>query len=90
MIGNEREYPITNAAIKRFAGALDRLEGGSAERHPLLQQALRESRSGGARALREQVAKYDVLRGGKGAVLKADSLRELPDPLLRAGIATDL
>ncbi len=79
MIGNEREYPITNAAIKRFAGALDRLEGGSAERHPLLQQALRE-----------QVAKYDVLRGGKGAVLKADSLRELPDPLIRAGIATDL
>ena len=90
MIGNEREYRITNAAIGRFEDALDRLEEGSAERHPLLQQALRASMAGEAQVLREQVAEYDALRSGKVAVLETDSLRELPDALIRARIATGL
>ncbi len=90
MIGNEREYRITNAAIGRFEEALDRLEEGSAERHPLLQQALRASMAGEAQVLREQVAEYDALRSGKVAVLETDSLRELPDALIRARIATGL
>jgi ribosome-binding protein aMBF1 (putative translation factor) len=90
MIGNEREYRITIAAIGRFEEALDRLEEGSAERHPLLQQALRESMEGEVQTLREQVAEYDALRGGKVAVLEADSLRELPDALIRARIAAGL
>lgn len=90
MIGNEREYRITNAAIGRFEEALDRLEVGSAERHPLLQQALRASMMGEVQTLREQVAEYDALRGGQVAVLEADSLRELPDALIRARIATGL
>lgn len=90
MIGNEREYRITTAAIKRFEGALDRLEEGSAERHPLRQQALRDSMAGEVQTLREQVAEYDALRGGQVTVLEADSLRELPDALIRARIATGL
>jgi len=90
MIGNEREYRITNAAIGRFEDALDRLEDGRAERHPLLQQALRASMAGEAQVLREQVAEYDALRSGKVAVLETDSLRELPDALIRARIATGL
>ncbi len=90
MIGNEREYRITNAAIGRFEDALDRLEEGSAERHPLLQQALRASMAGEAQTLREQVAEYDALRSGKVAVLETDSLRDLPDALIRARIATGL
>jgi DNA-binding XRE family transcriptional regulator len=90
MIGNEREYRITAAAIGRFAASLDRLEEGSAERHPLLQQALRASMAGELRTLREQVAEYDALRGGAVAVLEADSLRALPDALIRARIATGL
>ncbi len=90
MIGNEREYRITNAAIGRFEEALNRLDEGSTERHSLLQQALRESMAGEAQVLREQVAEYDALRGGQVAVLEVDSLRELPDALIRARIATGL
>ena len=90
MIGNEREYRITTAAIGRFEAALGRLEEGSAGRHPLLQQALRESMEGEVQTLREQVAEYDALRGGRVAVLEADSLRELPDALIRARIAIGL
>jgi ribosome-binding protein aMBF1 (putative translation factor) len=90
MIGNEREYRSTAAAIGRFEAALDRLEREGPERHPLLQQAVRESMAGEVQALREQVAEYDALRGGKVAVLEADSLRELPDALIRARIAAGL
>lgn len=90
MIGNDREYRVTNAAIKRFEDALAQLEERSAERHPLLQQALRESIEGELHTLREQVAEYDVLRSGQIAVLEADSLAELPTALIRARIATGL
>lgn len=90
MIGNEREYRITAAAIGRFEAVLDRLEAGSAERHPLLQQALRESTAGEVQTLRERVAEYDALQGGQVAVLETVSLRELPDALLRARIAAGL
>lgn len=90
MIGNEREYRITTATIGEFEAVLDRLEERSAERHPLLQQALGESMAGEVQTLREQVAEYDALRGGRVAVLEADSLRALADALIRARIAAGL
>src|SRR4051794_40291341 len=90
MIGNEREYRVTQAAIRRFEEALDGLEEGRAERHPLLQQALRDSVEGELYVLREQVAEYDALRSGRIAVIEVDSLTELPTALIRARIATGL
>jgi ribosome-binding protein aMBF1 (putative translation factor) len=90
MIGNDHAYRVTTGAIKRFEDALAQLEERSAERHPLLQRALRESIESELHTLREQVSEYEALRDGQITVLELNSLAELPDALIRARIAAGL
>ena len=90
MITNERQYRSTSAAARRFEQALARVEDRQAERHPLLQQAMRESIASELQVLREQLAEYEALRSGRVTVLELDSLEQLPEALIRARIATGL
>ena len=90
MIANEREYRITRAAARRFEQALAHVDDRSTERHPLLQKAMRESIESELDILRRQLAEYDALRSGKIAVLELESLRELPEALIRARVAAGL
>jgi hypothetical protein len=62
MIANEREYQTTKAAIRRLKQALAHADERSAERHPLLQQALREGIEGELQLLGEQLAEYEARR----------------------------
>jgi ribosome-binding protein aMBF1 (putative translation factor) len=90
VIANEREYRIARAAAQRFEMALAQVEDRGAERHPLLQKALRESIESELKILRAQLAEYDALRTGQIAVLELESLRELPEALIRARVAAGL
>lgn len=90
MIANEREYRITRAAARRFEDALAHVGDRGTERPPLLQKAMRESIESELEVLRQQLAEYDALRSGKIAVLELDSLRELPEALIRARLAAGL
>jgi len=90
MIANAREYRITRAAAQRFEEALAHVEDRSAERHPLLQKAMRESIESELAILRAQLAEYDALRNGQIAVFELESLRELPEALIRARVAAGL
>jgi ribosome-binding protein aMBF1 (putative translation factor) len=90
MIANEREYRITKTAARRFEQALAKIEERGEERHPLLQKAIRESIESELEILRAQLADYDALRSGQIAVLEVESLRELPEALIRARVAAGL
>lgn len=90
MITNAREYRITSAAARRFEKALAEVEQAGDSRHPLLQQALRDSMESELSLLREQLAEYQALRDGEVRVLEVDSLAGLPAALIRARIAAGL
>lgn len=90
MIANEREYRITRAASRRFEEALAHVEDRSAERNPLLQKAMRESIESELELLSQQLAEYGALRSGRVTIIELESLRELPEALIRARIAAGL
>ena len=89
MITNAREYRITRAAVKRFELALADVERLNTDRHPLLQQALRESMASELGMLREQLTSTN-LQDGQVRILEADSLAGLPEALIRARIAAGI
>lgn len=90
MITNERQYRITQTAIRGFAEALDRLEAEEAHRPPEMRRIMREAIESQLEELHEQVTEYDNLRSGRVQVLELNSLNELPDALIRARIAAGL
>ncbi|MBI4218596.1 MAG: helix-turn-helix domain-containing protein [Chloroflexi bacterium] len=90
MIANERQYRITKAAMERFEEALAKSQEPRTERDPRLQQAMREGIESQLEELREQLAEYEALRAGRVAVLELHSLKELPEALIRARIASGL
>ena len=90
MITNERQYRITKAEAKRFEEALGQPEKETAKVHPRIQQAMREGLESQLRELREEMAEYEALRSGKASVWELDSLKDLPDALIRARIAAGL
>jgi ribosome-binding protein aMBF1 (putative translation factor) len=90
MIANERQYRITQTAIREFAEALDRLETVEAHRPPEMRRVMREAIESQLEELREQVAEYEALRSGRVQVLELNSLEELPDALIRARVAAGL
>ena len=90
MITNERQYRITKAEAERFEQALACSEEKTAHLHPRLRQAMREGMESQLEELGEQLADYEALRNGWVAVLELDSLKDLPDALIRARIATGL
>jgi len=90
MIANERQYRITKAEAERFAEALAQGDGSISDLDPRLRRAMREGLESQLGELREQLAEYEALRSGRVAVLELSSLKELPDALIRARIATGL
>jgi hypothetical protein len=59
MIANETEYTATRSAADRFERALARVRDRCAQRHPLIQQALKQQLEGEIAALRAQLAEYE-------------------------------
>jgi DNA-binding XRE family transcriptional regulator len=90
VIANERQYRITKAAAQDFEEALARLEAAEGSRTPEIRRLMREGLESQLEELREQLAEYEGIRGGKIAVLEVDGLRELPNALIRARIAAGL
>ncbi len=68
MIENERQYRITQGAVRDFEAALAQLADRDTERHPLAQQLLRDSLEGQLETLREQLAEYETLRPRRAAL----------------------
>lgn len=90
MIANERQYRITKAAAERFEEALAKGQEPRSDLDPRLYQAMREGIESQLEELREELAEYETLRGGGVAVLELNSLKELPEALIRARIASGL
>jgi ribosome-binding protein aMBF1 (putative translation factor) len=90
MIANERQYRITNTAIREFEETLARLETVESQRPPEMRRVMREAIESQLEELRDEVAAYEALRSGKVQVLELGSLEELPDALIRARIAAGL
>jgi DNA-binding Xre family transcriptional regulator len=90
MIANERQYRITRTAARELEEALARLETVEAHRPSELRRVMREAMESQLEELREELADYEALRGGKVGVLELASLAELPDALIRARIAVGL
>ena len=90
MIANERQHRITRTAAREFEEALARLETVEAHRPPELRRVMREAMESQLEELREELADYEALRGGKVGVLELTSLAELPEALIRARIAVGL
>ena len=89
MITNERQYRITKAEATRFEEALAQPEK-ETKVHPRVRQAMREGIESQLQELREEIAEYEALRSGKTTVWELDSLKDLPDALIRARIASGL
>lgn len=89
MITNERQYRITKTEAKRFEKLLAQPEK-ETEIHPRIRQAMREGIESQLQELREEIAEYEALRSGKTTVWELDSLKDLPEALIRARIASGL
>jgi DNA-binding XRE family transcriptional regulator len=90
MIANERQYRITQAAVREFEQALAGLEAAETQRPPEVRRLLRDAMVRQLEELREQVTAYEALRGGQVQVLELESLEALPEALIRARIAASL
>jgi ribosome-binding protein aMBF1 (putative translation factor) len=84
VITNERQYRISKSWLERFERARDGVEQEGATLQPRARQALRDQYDSQIEELRAQLAEYEALRRGQVAVLELQSLRELPDALIRA------
>jgi len=90
MIANERQYRITKAEAERFEEALAQSDESISDLDPRLRRAMREGLESQLEELREQLAEYEALRTGRVTVLELSSLKELPEALIRARIASGL
>jgi hypothetical protein len=68
MIAHERQYRITQAAVRDFEDALARLVDRGQGQQPLAQQLLRDSLEGQLETLREQLAAYETPRPRRAAL----------------------
>lgn len=91
MITNERQLAITRAELHRFEEAAEAQQEAPAEDvDPILGQAMVDGLRGQADTLREEIERYEVLRGGGVSGRELASLRELPSALIEARIAAGL
>jgi ribosome-binding protein aMBF1 (putative translation factor) len=89
MITNERQYRISKGWLERFEQARATVTE-QTHLHLRAQQALRDQYESQIEELREQIEEYEALRRGEVAVLELDSLRALPEALIRARTAAGL
>ncbi len=90
MITNERQYRITKGWLERFTQAKAGVDEQSSTLHPRALQALRDQYDSQIEELSVDLADYERLRRGEVTVLELNSLRELPDALIRARTAARL
>jgi len=91
VITNERQLAITRAELRRFEEAAEAQQEAPAEDvDPLLGQAMVDGLKGQADTMRQEIERYEELRGGGVTRRELASLRELPSALIEARIAAGL
>lgn len=93
MITNERQYRITKSQLANFEKAVKEFDFKEAKINSgsdLLVKAEFDALKSEYQVLGEQVQEYEALRSGSVKILKANSLKELPNILIRARIAQGL
>lgn len=93
MITNERQYRITKKQRKKLRNAIDSFdikESMELTKSSVLARAELEALASEFEILSEQVRAYEALKSGTIVILKAATLDELPDILIRARIAKGL
>jgi transcriptional regulator with XRE-family HTH domain/cytidylate kinase len=92
MIKNERQYKITKAEAQRFEVELRRRESEpvSSDLHPLLVQAELDGLRSQFEELQQELAEYEALRSGQGAVAEVTSIQEIPQRLIQARIRSGM
>lgn len=90
MITNDRQYRMTRNWLERFEQARAGVEARGNTLHPRAQQAFRDQYDSQIEELRAQLAEYEALRRGEVGLLELDSLRALPEALIRARTAAGL
>jgi ribosome-binding protein aMBF1 (putative translation factor) len=91
VITNERQYAITQAELRRFEQAAEEQRQTSTEGvDPLIGKAMVDALEGQAETLREEIRRYEDLRGGRVDRREFSGLRELPVALIEARIAAGL
>lgn len=87
MITNERQYWMSRRWLERFTEARASVDEQS-QLPVRAQQAFRDQYDSQIEELRQEIAECDSLRSGEITVLELNSLRELPEALIRArGVA---
>ena len=93
MITNERQYRITKAQIQKFKeaiGAFDIKTATKQTKSKALAKAELAAMQSEFEQLSKQLHEYETLKSGTVEVLKASTLEELPNILIRARIAKRL
>ena len=90
MIANERQYRISSSWLARFEQARADIEKQNDTLHPRARQAFRDQYDSQIEELRAELEEYNALRRGEVGVLELDSLRSLPEALIRARAAAGL
>ena len=93
MITNERQYRITKKQREKLKKAIDSFDIKKSIDHTessILAKAEFEALTSEFEILSEQVREYEALKSGPVVLLKAATLDELPDILIRARIAKGL
>lgn len=93
MITNERQFRISKTQLEKLRGAAEEFNFDEAVKRcgsPILAQAERDALKSQIEELVEEVQEYEALRSGAVGVLRAHSLAELPQILIKARIAQGL
>jgi DNA-binding XRE family transcriptional regulator len=90
MIANEVQRRVTQTAIREFEAVLARLDEDAKDRPEWIHKGLREGTESQLADLRQELDEYEALRAGQVRVLELDSLKQLPEALIRARIAAGL
>lgn len=91
MITNERQFAISQVELHRFEKAAEAQRQAPVEgTDPLIGEAMVDALKGQADTLREEIKRYEELRGGQISQREFSSLRDLPIALIEARIAAGL
>ena len=90
MITNERQYAITRARAEQFKEALARSGKSGKNLDPIMRGAMRLGLKSQLKDLQAEVAEYEALKAGNKRKFVSNSLADLADGLIKAGIARGL
>lgn len=73
MITNQRQYQVTQKAIRDFKRAIEHLESGQGDTRPEMKPVYRDAFVSQIEELQEQLKEYEDLREGRVRELDLDS-----------------